>query len=526
MVKDLDAARRLCEVSPEEAALLVSPQRPIVLLSKRDRTGLAPALSPGVRDLGVMLPYTPLHHLIMAHRDIPEAVVMTSGNRSDEPICTENDESLSVLSGIADFFLFHNREIVTRVDDSVIRFAAGRPRMIRRSRGYVPSPIPLAWKLPHLLACGAELKSTFCLSREESAFPSQHIGDLKGPEALDFFTESVEHLKDVLEIEPETVVCDLHPAYLSTRYARGLSLPAVAVQHHHAHAVSVMAEHGLDETVIAVILDGTGYGPDGTVWGGEVLLANHLGYERVGRLRHLPLPGSDAAARSPWRMGLSSLWASSGASGLDEDALPEALRGVPPEDRDVLGQMLARGLNSPLTSSCGRLFDAVAALIGLRLECDYEGQAAAELETLAWQACGGDLFSANRRDGPHYPVTLEKENGVISLDSSRVVRSVLHDLRRGAPAPAIALGFHRWLTDALARIVEDVSRSSGITTAVLGGGCMQNALLLEGLTEALRQAGLSVYSGEEIPSNDGGISLGQIAIGGAAHVPGYTHAGH
>jgi len=376
MVRDIETARRLCRVSSEEARLLVSLEGPIVLLKKNKDADLASNLSPGISDLGLMLPYTPLHHLLLAQRDCPESLVMTSGNPCNSPICTGNDEALQRLSGIADYFLLHDREIVARVDDSVLKVAAGKARMIRRSRGYVPRPVRMPWKLPAILACGGDLKNTFCLAKGREAFLSQHIGDLDVPDTLDFFRQGLEHLKVVLGIMPEKVVCDLHPDYFSTRQARGLSLPCIAVQHHHAHAVSVMAEYGLDETVLAVILDGAGYGPDGTVWGGELFLASRSGYRRMGRLGRLPLPGGDAAAKAPWRMGLSILWATFGPDGLTNSVLPATLCSIPEEKRRVVAQMMAKGLNSPAASSCGRLFDAVAAVLGLRSESEYEGQAA------------------------------------------------------------------------------------------------------------------------------------------------------
>ena len=378
MVRDLAAAARLCVMSPEEAALLTGPEHPIVLLTLRESAGLAEGVAPGLGILGVMLAYTPLHHLLLGEPQAPAVLVMTSGNRSDEPICTGNNEALTRLRGLADGFLLHNREIVTRVDDSVVRVMAGRPRLIRRARGYAPLPVLLNQPTADILACGAEMKNSFCIVRGQEAYLSQHIGDLAGLASHDFFRESVAHLQAVLEVEPTLVACDLHPDYLSTRHARGLGVPCRAVQHHHAHVGAVMAEHGVSGPVLGVILDGTGYGGDGTVFGGEIYRADRAGFQRLGRLSHLPLPGGDMAAREPWRMALALLHRGghadpAGATGI-------ALDSIDPERRRLICAMIERGFNCPRTSSCGRLFDAVSALLGLCLVSDYEGQAAMLLE--------------------------------------------------------------------------------------------------------------------------------------------------
>jgi hydrogenase maturation protein HypF len=526
MGRDLETIHRFCQVSAHERDLLRSPQRPIVLLARKGGHVLAPDLAPGIRDLGVMLPYAPVHHLIMSHPEAPQALVMTSGNLGGEPICTGNAEALERLRGVADSFLLHDLEIVARADDSVVKVIAGLPRVMRRSRGYVPGPTPLPWDLPSLIACGAELKNTFCLHRDGYAFLSPHIGDLGGPQAFDFFQEAVGHLKAVLEIEPEVSVCDLHPDYLSTRYAKGLGLPVVSVQHHHAHAVSVMAEYGLEGDVLAVVLDGAGFGPDGTVWGGEVLLANRLGYQRLGHLGHIMLPGGDAAAREPWRLGISALWGAFGRDGLKESSLPEALRSVPRVKREILGQMLATGLNAPMTSSCGRLFDAVAALLGLRLESEYEGQAAMELESLAWEAVGTPLSLAEEFRRPSYAASLSDRNGLVSLVSRSLIRAVMQDLVSRVPASLIALRFHVWLAQSLGAAVSLLSRKTSVSNVVLAGGCMQNGLLLQAMMDTLAAEGLDVYTGADIPANDGGIAIGQAVIGGHNHVSGHTHACH
>ncbi|MBE0585510.1 MAG: carbamoyltransferase HypF, partial [Desulfofustis sp.] len=383
MVAELDAARRLCYLSDEQAAVLSSPQHPIVLLTPRPRTELADNLAPHLSDLGVMLPYTPLHHLILDQAGCPAALVMTSGNIGGEPICTGNEEALRRLTGLADYFLLHNRDIVTRVDDSVVKLVAGLPRLIRRSRGYVPSPILVPYELPATIGCGGGLKSTFSLARGKTIFPSQHIGDLFNLPSYDFYRESVANLKRLFAIEPVAACCDLHPDYLSSHFARDLGLPLYRVQHHHAHAVAIMAEHGLTGPTLAVILDGTGYGTDGTIWGGELLRVELTSFTRLGCLEPLPLPGGDAASSEPWRMAMATLFRCYGARASESSPL---LAVIDADRRRIVSQMLESGFNSPLTSSCGRLFDAIAALLGLQTVSSFEGEAAMRLEACAQQA--------------------------------------------------------------------------------------------------------------------------------------------
>ncbi len=516
MVKDLEAAGRFACLGELEKELLTSRERPIVLLQKRRGSGLSEGIAPNIAQVGIMLPYTPVHHLLFHHRDCPDALVMTSGNLSGYPLCKDNHEAVEKLKGIADYFLFYNRDIVTRVDDSVAMVVAGRPRLIRRSRGLTPSPVQLPWQLPEVLACGPELKNTFCISRGKEAFLSQHIGDMQGIENLDFFEKTVEHLKALLEVQPEVVACDLHPDYLTTRYARKLPLPLVQVQHHLAHAAAVMAEHGVDRPAIALVLDGTGYGLDGTVWGGEILLVDpgNWNLRRLARLRPMPLPGGDAAAREPWRMALSALWTAFGLCGLGEGNLPSSLLEIEESRREVLSQMIKTGVNTPMTSSCGRLFDAVAALLGVRFYATYEAQAAMEIVTLALEACSGDNdletsgLEARLLQVPGSPDLLE-------LDWTPLVREIVGGLGKGVPPSLIALGFHQQLVGLLCTGVWHFCQTSGIKTVVLGGGCMQNPLLLEGLIREFTRLGLEVHSAETIPANDGGISLGQAVIGGS-----------
>ena len=510
IVPDSHAAGKICILSKREKEALLSHQRPIVLLEKR-KNDLAGSLAPGVNQLGVMLPYTPLHHVLFRHPGAPQALVMTSGNKSDEPICTTNEDAVQKLSAIADNFLLHNRHIVTRLDDSVVRVINNKMRIMRRARGYVPGPVSLSPALPTLLACGAELKNTFCLTRGKEAFLSQHIGDLKRNENLIFFEESVGHLQDILEIKPTAAARDFHPDYLSSRFAAETGLPVQRVQHHHAHAVAVMAEHGLEQEVLAVILDGSGYGTDGTLWGGEFLLAGLSSFKRLGHFSRLMLPGGDRAAQQPWRMGLSALYHACGADKF-QNVLPASLSRIPAEKRRIVVEMMEAGFNSPITSSCGRLFDAIAALLGLCLESDYEGQAAMELEALALQAAQDGLCAWE--PALSFPVQIDQEQDHLVLQSSPMITGLVAALSAGSDPALLALAFHQWLIAAIRDMIGRLAGEPGKKKVVLGGGCMQNALLLQGLENGLAQDGFEVFSGEMVPVNDGGVSLGQAVIGG------------
>jgi hydrogenase maturation protein HypF len=517
MAADLETARHICDIDALESEALISPAGPIVLLKRRTGTGLATNLAPGISDVGVMLPYTPLHHLIFAHADAPRVIVLTSGNLSGEPIVRDNNEALDRLSGIADFFLIHDREIVNRLDDSVVRQTAGRIRLIRRSRGYAPAPISLGLEHPQIIAMGGLLKNTFCLSKGHSAILSQHIGDLDTPETIDFFEETIGRLKTLFNIQPEAVACDLHPDYPGTRYARGLGLPIYPVQHHHAHAVSVMAEYGLKGPCISVVLDGAGLGPDRTVWGGEVLLADLTGFRRLARLGHLMLPGGDAAAREPWRMAMSAVFAAFGPDGLERAV--HSFPSISSVKRDTLASMLINRINTPLTSSCGRLFDAVSALLGLCVTAGYEGEAAMGLEAIS-------LNAIDEREIMTYPIDIREDEGLIVLDQASMIRSVLRDIEDAVSPAMIGFSFHIWLVNGVCAVVKMFAEKTGIKDVALGGGCMQNKIILEGLIKRLGETGLVVYAGESVPANDGGLSLGQLVIGGARHVSGHTHGGH
>ncbi len=519
MLPDINTVQLLFHVNQEEKRRLLSPEHPIVLLRPRHQTGLADNLAPGIDVIGIMLPYTPLHFLLFHETHCPLALVMTSGNISGAPICTDNNDALNRLATIADFFLLHNREIVTRVDDSVCRVISGTTHLIRRARGYVPAPLTIPWRLPQILGCGGGLKSTFCLGRDRSAFLSQHIGDLFNLESLTFYTESIRHLQQVFEISPEIVACDLHPDYLSTRYAEELSLPLYRIQHHHAHAVAIMAEHGLSKPVLAVVMDGTGFGPDGTIWGGEFLLADLTSYSRLGHLSPLQLPGGDKAAVEPWRMALSTIYRLYGEEGTANANLPPALAKIPHEHRDAIVSMLKHSFNTPLTSSCGRLFDAVASIIGVRQYMSYEGQAAMELESMARRSATStwknELIEAYTRPLPPL-LLIDKEK--MEICSEEFVRIVLSSLQKGDNPGRTALEFHFHLIRSIIELTQRLAEQTGIRQIALAGGCMQNSLLLDGLIHMFRFAGFEVFTGENVPTNDGAISLGQTIIGGLQHV--------
>ena len=515
MVPSLAAARELVELDPASEAALVSRQRPIVLCAQKPGSGVAPSVNPRNRLLGVMLPYTPLHHLLMDQGF--KALVMTSGNVSEEPICLDNDEALCRIGGaalrgaIADKLLLHNRDIYLRSDDSVVRVVNGSLRYLRRSRGFVPVPLKLADGLvppdcPPVLATGAHLKNTLCLLRGNEAFVSQHVGDLENLETLEFFELTAGHLERILEARPGLIACDLHPDYLSTRWAleaaekRGL--PLVRVQHHHAHAVALMAEHGLKEPVLALSLDGTGYGPDGTVWGGELLWAELHDYRRLGHVRGFALPGGEAAVKEPWRVALGILLDLYGeeAAGLDLELVR-----VHGEHLALLRRMKETGLNTPLTSSLGRLFDAAAALCGLRYGVAYEGQAAIELEQ-AMEAPAGE----------GYQFGISQESSQIILDWRGALRELVSEVIAGADPAQVSARFHAGLINGLAQWALAGAEASGLTQVCLGGGCLLNAALLTNLPRLLRASGLEVYTPQALPAGDGGLSLGQALAGAAA----------
>jgi hydrogenase maturation protein HypF len=542
LAADLAAAARLCQVDEAAGSLLSSPARPIVLLPRRPEADVATSAAPGSRQLGLMLPYTPLHHLLLAAVGRP--LVLTSGNASDEPIAYRDGDALRRLAGIADAFLIHDRAIHIRTDDSVSRTFAGRPVLIRRSRGYVPEPITVRAGFPRpVLACGAELKNTFCLARERHAFISHHIGDLENAETLRSFTEGIEHFSRLFDITPRVVAHDLHPEYLSTKYALDLDdVHLVGVQHHHAHIASCLADNGLADNglagdgaggpVIGVAFDGTGYGTDGTIWGGEFLIADLAGFRRGGHLAPVPMPGGAAAIRQPWRMAAAYLDAaypgdagrsnmSLDTAGLDTAGLNRAgagdqVAGLAVARRnasrwDAIVAMARRGVSAPLTSSAGRLFDAVAAILGIRDEVSYEGQAAIELEQLA---------DPGEPSAYHAGIEPGAETGSAAGEPFRasgtdLVRAAVEDLAAGVPQEVIAARFH----NGLAALIEDgcvlLRERHGLGTVALSGGVFQNMLLLRRTVSRLEAGGFRVLVHSRVPCNDGGISLGQAVVAAA-----------
>ena len=495
MAPSIDSALALVELDDAAGALLTSRERPIVLAQRRPDAPVAGSVAPASRELGVMLPYSPLHHLLLADSDA--VLVMTSANVSDEPIAYRDEDALGRLAGIADVFLVHDRPIETRTDDSVVRVVADRPLFLRRSRGYVPRALPLSAGRP-ILACGAELKSTFCLAKGERAWIGHHIGDLKNYETLRSFTEGIEHFEELFAVEPELVAHDLHPEYLSTKYAlEREGVETVGVQHHHAHLAACLAEHGEPGRAVGAIFDGTGYGTDGTVWGGEILVGDPGGFERAGHLHPVRMPGGERAIRQPWRMACSWLLETLGS----EPPLPPLLaEQVSEEDWSKVAELAGTGLASPVTSSAGRLFDAVAALCGIRAEVNYEGQAAVELEAAADPAVREP-----------YPLP-----GTELLDARETMLAILADLGAGVPVAEVAAKFHNAVAEGVARACAEHARAEGIELAVLSGGVFQNRLLLERTTEALEGTGLRVLVPRLLPPNDGGVAFGQAAVAAAA----------
>jgi hydrogenase maturation protein HypF len=512
MVPDLETAKRFCKLDSESERVLCSRERPIVLVSRAKPCGanesatqseIAECVAPNQSDLGIFLPYTPVHHLLFAKGKFV-ALVMTSANLSEEPIAIANDEAVQRLGGIADYFLVHNREILLRCDDSVVRVAAGHPRQTRRSRGYVPAAIPLHKELPQILAVGGELKNTICLTRGRHAFLSQHIGDLENVSANNFFDESAAHLSQVLEIAHEIVAHDLHPGYFSTKWARERrGMKRVAVQHHHAHIAACMAENQLDGEVIGIALDGTGYGTDGHIWGGEILIAGYAGFRRAAQFEYVPLPGGEAAIREPWRMAVSYLAHAFGDRLLSLD-LP-FVRGLDRRKTELILQMIAKGIRSPLTSSCGRLFDAVAAVISIRNEVSYEAQAAIELEMLARQS----------DDAAAYPFDLTESDGRYKIAFASLFNAIATDLRREVPAATIARRFHNGLAEALLRVAILSRDGTSLSRVCLSGGSFNNVILLESLLHRLEAHHFEVFTHSKVPTGDGGLSLGQALV--AAH---------
>jgi hydrogenase maturation protein HypF len=505
MVTDKGEASRHCYVSPEEENLLTSPQSPIVLMRWREDSSVSREVAPNLRFLGIMLPYTPLHHILLRDTGLP--LVMTSGNLSEEPIARDNDEALRRLSDIADYFLIHNRDIYSRYDDSVAIVERGASQLIRRARSYAPYPIRLQFKAKQVLGCGAEEKNTFCLTRDNYAFLSQHIGDMENMETMEHFDSTISLYKRLFHIKPEIIAHDLHPDYLATKYAQELGesgIKLIPVQHHHAHIASCLADNGLESPVIGVAFDGTGMGADGNIWGGEFLIADYRNYKRVGHLEYLPLPGGDAAVKRPRRTAIGYILTLLGKNALNHD-LP-VMREADDMEIEVIKRQIERRINSPLTSSMGRLFDAISALLGIRGEIDYEGQAAVELEMAAY---GEDYTHVQES----YPYRIVENEGIRIVRLKDLLSAVMEDLHQGIPKERISVKFHntvaRMINELCHLIADETPMVSGVA---LSGGVFQNRLLLRKTVSLLESSGFQVFTHRQVPCNDGGISLGQAVI--------------
>ncbi|MBX3012006.1 MAG: carbamoyltransferase HypF [Caldilineaceae bacterium] len=512
MVRELAVAHQFAQLAPAEEALLTSRERPIILVAKREQSPLAAAVAPGNPKVGLMLPYTPLHELLFSPspshlpakdtRPLPTALVMTSGNFANEPMVKENDAALTKLSPLADGFLLHNRPIAIQCDDSVIRVFEDHELPIRRSRGYAPLPLRLPRAVQPTLGVGGELKNTFCLAADQAALMSQHIGDMENLETLQAFEQAVSHFQATFAIQPTRLACDQHPGYLSSRWAReaATAIPLVQVQHHHAHLAGVMAEHGLDgsQPVIGFCFDGTGYGTDGAIWGGEVLLADYRGFHRRAHLRYIPLPGGDAAVKYPCRTALAHLW----TAGLAwEDDLPAVAATTATEQR-ILQRQFAHGFQTVPSSSMGRLFDAVAALAGVRQVATYEAQAAIELEARAAPT-----------EQAAYAFGLAA--GSEQFDAAPIIQAIVQDLRQQVPTAQIAARFHHAVAELILQLSLRIRQEEKLTVVALSGGVFQNGLLLQLAATRLRAAGFQLLTHRLTPPNDGGLALGQVMIANA-----------
>jgi len=498
---DIEHIRKYAYVQPEEEELLKSFHRPIVILKKKEPNLISKEVSPRNRYFGAMLPYTPLHYLLLSH-DFT-ALVMTSGNMSEEPICIDNEDAFKRLSEIADYFLVHNREIYLRSDDSIVKHTAGHTRFMRRSRGYIPVPVFLNKKVDQILACGGGLKSTVCLTKENNAFISQHIGDLENQATYEFFQLTIKHMKRILDINPRIVAYDLHPDYLSTIYAlEQQDVEKVPVQHHHAHIVSCMAENRLDGPVIGLSFDGTGYGIDGSIWGGEILVVEDNEFRRAAHLSYVPMPGAVAAIKEPWRMAVSYLY---DVFGKDFAGYNLPLFGQLDDSKvKFIVEMISKKVNSPLTSSLGRFFDGIAAIIGIRNTVFFEGQAAMELE----------MMSDEKTKGVYNFEWTSEETHRIFLQP--IISGVVNDMEMGVSPSTISGKFHNTIIALFSELCEVIRKENGLNRVALSGGVFQNSIILSGLIKGLKQRGFQVITHSLVPTNDGGISLGQAMIAAAA----------
>jgi hydrogenase maturation protein HypF len=505
MLTNINETRKHCEITDAEETLLKSPQSPIVLLKWKAESSICKEVGPGLKYLGVMLPYTPMHHLIMRETGLP--LVMTSGNLSEEPIAGQNSEALHRLGAIADYFLIHNREIYSTYDDSVTMVVNEAPQIVRRARGYAPYPIHLTYQSPQILACGPEEKNTFCLIRDDHAFVSQHIGDMENMETMEHYERTIELYKRLFRIQPEIIAYDMHPEYLPTKYAleqieKG-GLKALPVQHHHAHIASCMADNAAAGPVIGVAFDGTGYGSDGHIWGGEFLIADAKGFKRAGQLEYLPLPGGSLAIKRPVRIAVAYIMALLGYRALDGRL--GFLKNFDPVELDLVRKQIESGLNSPLTSSMGRLFDAVSAMAGIRSTIDYEAQAAIEMEMKSYQA---------EHEKGTYPFSTTGDESYTIILLHDLLAAILDDLLKGCPPQVVGMRFHNTVAVMTRDICLKIKGQSGLNTVALSGGCYQNRLLLVKTLGELKAAGFNMLIHRQVPCNDGGVSLGQAVVAG------------
>ncbi len=508
MAENLETIESICKVNEAEAGLLTSREKPIVLLEKKREANFT-SVAPNMDTLGFMLPYTPLHHLllnqtdpILAREPAPAVLVMTSGNLSEEPIAIENEEALERLSPLADVFILHDRPIHVRCDDSVVRVESGKWKdlplstfhFLRRSRGYAPYPVRLPFNVNPTIAVGGELKNTFCLARDGYAFLSHHIGDMENAETCESFEQGIKHLSHIFRVQPELVAYDLHPNYFTTHYAHKMDVPQIAVQHHHAHIASCMADNGLEnKNVIGLSFDGTGYGTDGAIWGGEALLASYADFERFVHLEYLPLPGGDSAIRHPWRIAVGYAH----ALGLDIADLP-FLQKTDRQAIAIVQQQVDKKLNSPLTSSMGRLFDAVASLSGVRSDVTYEAQAAIEMEVLSKPF----IASADT-----YPYTIDE-----TINVKELFTAILRDIRANEAIGVIGAKFHKTIAQISMDICKQAREQTSLNEVALSGGVWQNQILLDLVRDGLEKEGFVVYFHKQVPTNDGGLALGQAVI--------------
>ncbi len=500
MVFGSEIAEHFCNFSPSELSLLESKEKPIVLVPAKPHSGISELVAPCNNRIGIMLPYTPLHLLLLEPAPgFPEILVMTSANVSEEPIAYTNNDAFARLEDIADGFLLHDRDIHMRIDDSVLSEFRGEAYFSRRARGFAPQPVPLPFEAPMLLAVGAELKNTFCLSKEKYAFLSHHIGDLENAETLHSFEEAVAHYEHIFRVSPSAIACDLHPDYLSSQYASERAcreeIPLLQIQHHHAHLAACLADHGWikQEPVIGIIFDGTGLGTDDTIWGGEILIGNYAGFERRYHLDYVPQPGGDAATRTPAKMALAHLWKST--IPWDEELAP--VQFLSSEEQNILHKQLEKSINTPLTSSMGRLFDAASALMGVRQKVNYEAQAAIEMEAL----CAED-------EEDSYPIAIHED----ILDTAPLWAALLEDIKSGTPKSIMAARFHNAAAVMVLSVSEAIRRERGISTVVLSGGVWQNKRLLSRSAALLENADFQVLWHQHVPTNDGGIALGQVMV--------------